>query len=143
LKCDEKHPQLVGKVAGCINKFGYVQIRYGDKTYKAHRLAWYFVNGEFPDGLIDHINQNKTDNRISNLRATTGTVNNLNSDVTDAASKMRGVHVKRKKFKNGKVFEYYAASIGINGKQKYLGYFTDAQKAHEAYKLYREKLIAV
>lgn len=48
----------IGDIAGSSDAKGYVCIRVGGKTYKAHRLAWLYVYGEWPTGEIDHINHN-------------------------------------------------------------------------------------
>ena len=56
--------------AGCVTKYGYVQINFRGKSYPAHRLAWLFTYGEWPE-YIDHINHVRTDNRINNLRSVT------------------------------------------------------------------------
>lgn len=53
---------------GWISNFGYVNIRIDGKTRKAHRLAWLYVYGYMPNSDIDHINHDKSDNRICNLR---------------------------------------------------------------------------
>lgn len=53
---------------GNFDSDGYVKIRAGDRSYGAHRLAWFYMNGAWPHHQIDHINRVKYDNRISNLR---------------------------------------------------------------------------
>ena len=68
----------IGDVAGCTNKNnGYVQIRLNQKTYLAHRIAFAFINGYFPQE-VDHKNHNRADNRISNLRDSTRATNSRN-----------------------------------------------------------------
>jgi hypothetical protein len=60
-----------GAVAGTKNSIGYVCIRIDYDQYRAHRLAWLYVYGEFPEKFIDHMNEIRDDNRIINLRLAT------------------------------------------------------------------------
>jgi hypothetical protein len=71
----------IGDVAGGINGSGYICIRINSVKYRAHRLAWLYVHGKFPDNQIDHINRIKTDNRIENLRDVTQSVNGRNKNL--------------------------------------------------------------
>jgi hypothetical protein len=64
-------------VAGSLCKKGYLDISVDGKNYRAHRLAWLYINGHFPIGVIDHINGNKADNRLVNLRDVTNAKNLL------------------------------------------------------------------
>lgn len=70
-----------GQKAGCIDKKGYVVIRYNGRGYFAHRLAYFFVHGEQPY-IIDHINHQTADNRIANLRNVDRVINGLNQKKT-------------------------------------------------------------
>ena len=67
-----------GDVAGTEHGNGYLKVRLGDKVYYAHRLVYYMHHGWMPE-QIDHINGNRSDNRIDNLRAATKSQNALNS----------------------------------------------------------------
>jgi hypothetical protein len=66
-----KGTRAQGSEAGWIRSSGYGCIKISGKRYMTHRLVWLWVHGHFPSGLIDHINHNKTDNRLSNLRVVT------------------------------------------------------------------------
>jgi len=59
------------------NGTGYLYVRVGNKDYRVHRVIWLHVYGELPK-VIDHINGNRTDNRLNNLRGFTVAANNLN-----------------------------------------------------------------
>lgn len=112
-----------GSVAGSFNNKGYINIEIDSKSYKAHRLAWFYVNGQFPDGDIDHINHVKSDNRLSNLRVVTNQQNCMNRSMTDLnTSGAVGVHWCKTNSK-------WVASIGLNGKRLTLGKFKDKSKA--------------
>ncbi len=116
-----------GDVAGCVNQCGYRQIRLGDKTYKAHRLAWLYVNGDWPKGQIDHINGDRSDNRVTNLRDVSGLVNSQNRrrpQKNNKSSGLLGAHKSKKR---------WASFIGINGKARRIGLFDTPEEAHEAY----------
>jgi hypothetical protein len=60
---------------GSLDKDGYLILKIKGKQYKSHRLVWLLENGKFPDNVIDHINRNKLDNRIVNLRDVPQSVN--------------------------------------------------------------------
>ncbi|MBH3259961.1 HNH endonuclease [Serratia marcescens] len=114
-----------GVVAGSLKKQGYVDIRFNGQIYKAHRLAWFYHYGEWPDGEIDHINGIKSDNRISNLRAAT------------RAENIRNIGRRNKNrtgFKGvGNAGKKWQARITHNGSKIYLGLFDTPEEAHEAY----------
>lgn len=87
----------VGKPTGSVNA-GYVEITVDAKRYRAHRLAWLYMTGEWPKHMIDHINLDGTDNRWLNLRAATHSQNLANVDYKRGVSGVRGVHRQGKKW---------------------------------------------
>jgi len=102
--------------------------------YQAHRLAWLYIYGKFPEHYIDHINGNKSYNRISNLREATASENNRNSILRkDSTSKVKGVHWCNRQMK-------WVASIKVDNKSIYLGSFSDLEKAKEKIMTVREKI---
>lgn len=110
----------VGDEAGTVWK-GYRYISIDSKPYLAHRLAWFYVHGEWPL-VIDHINRNRSDNRISNLRDTTAQGNAQNK--TPALGRFASWDSEYGKWRS---------TIRIKGKKRHLGYFDTADEAHAAY----------
>lgn len=116
-----------GAVAGSKVKKGYLLIRLRRKQYLAHRLAWFWMTGEWPKTLIDHKNTNKTDNRWLNLRQASNSENLLNRGRNaNNTSGFKGVSLNKS---NGR-FEAY---LTIQGKRKHLGYYDIPEEAHKSY----------
>lgn len=116
-----------GKIAGTLSENGYRKIFVDYKGYRAHRLVWLYVHGTFPPSHIDHINGERDDNRISNIRLATNSENNQNrGKIAGASSKYMGVHWN-------KTLRYFVAEIALNGKRKHLGYFKNEEMAGNAY----------
>ncbi len=117
----------VGDIAGFVNKGGYKQLMINKKTYYAHRLAWLYIYGEFPQNHIDHINGNKKDNRIANLRECTNIENHQNmASRKNSTSKYLGVCWSNYHNK-------WFAQISFNYQKKYLGLFENEEEAFAAY----------
>lgn len=117
-----------GKVAGYKDKRGYLQICVNGKKYWAHRLAFLYMTGDFPENDTDHINQKKSDNQWKNLRGVTNQENHKNLGMyPNNASGFTGVSF----CKGNNKWETY---IYAKGKRKYLGYFTNINDAIEARK---------
>jgi len=127
-KCRDS--QKIGKKACSLDVCGYVQINISGKVLKGHRVAWALFHGEWPDGQIDHINGNRSDNRIVNLRVVDNKTNcqNQRNGVRKNATGYIGVH-----FYNRASINKYRAKIWVDGKQIYLGGFETPKLAHEAY----------
>jgi hypothetical protein len=116
----------IGDVAGCV-KDGYRQIGIDGRRYRAHRLAWLWMTGEWPSAEIDHINGDPADNRIANLRPATSSQNKANARLrSDNSSKLKGVSYDRQRQK-------WLARIVLAGRARNLGRFTDPAAAHAAY----------
>jgi hypothetical protein len=116
-----------GKPGWLSSVDGYVHIRIDYKLYRAHHLAWLYVYGEMPD-MIDHIDRDRSNNAIANLRLATKSENAINSKMNARnTSGFRGV--RRKKGLNR-----WDARIQYKGKGIHLGYFDSPEDASEAYK---------
>lgn len=118
----------VGDKAGKKNAFGYIQIKIDRKDYYAHRIVWVMHKGDIPKGMfIDHIDNDKSNNRISNLRLATKSQNNCNKPKNkNNTSGFKGVS-----FHKG--IGKYVAQIKINNKGKSLGAYDTAEDAALAY----------
>jgi len=117
---------LVGSIAGSINDFGYRVIRIDGQLYRAHRLVWFYVHGEWPKNYIDHINGNPDDNRLDNLRDVTTAENIQNQVVAHKRNRVNHLGVTQRK--NG-----FQARICTHGVSKSLGLFATAEAAEAAY----------
>lgn len=114
-------------IAGC-NSNGYTVIRLDKILYPAHRLAWLYVHDRIPNGDVDHIDGNKSNNQISNLRDVDRSTNLQNQKCASSRNKSSGLLGVNKR-ENGTFRSY----IQIDGKYVSLGTFKYAQDAHEAY----------
>ena len=116
-----------GTIAGC-NSNGYTVIRLDTILYPAHRLAWLYVHNHIPNGDVDHIDGNKSNNQICNLRDVDRSTNLQNQKCASSRNKSSGLLGVSKR-ENGTFRSY----IQIDGKYVSLGTFKYAQEAHEAY----------
>lgn len=116
----------VGQIAGYSTRDGYKGIEFNGKSYLQHRLAWMYVYGEEIDGEIDHINGDRADNRIANLRVVTRAQNCQNRHNVRSDSK---TGVLGASFNEGT----FRAEIVVYGVRKFLGRFKTAEEAGRAY----------
>lgn len=118
-----------GSLAGHVNKvYGYCEIRIKGVLYKAHRLIWLLSTGTFPSAFIDHINGDRSDNRLTNLREATPQENSRNMGKRkDNTSGCAGVTW----YKRHQKWRVY---IMVDGKNKHLGYYNELDEALTARK---------
>jgi HNH endonuclease len=117
----------IGDRAGWLDN-NYWRIKLNGKNYRAHRLAWLYVYGQFPDGNLDHKNRNPSDNRISNLRSASRGQNRANA-LSSNGTGFKGVS-KVKGMSHGNMWQ---ADLQKDGKRTYLGVFSTPEAAHAAY----------
>lgn len=124
-----------GCVAGHYRKENdYVIVGYEGERYSAHRIAWALYYGEWPQLPIDHINMDRKDNRISNLRLATVSENNINRPKqSNNTTGFKGVTFNKR---TGK----FAAKITFKKVTKCLGCFKTAEEAARAYQLAAKEL---
>lgn len=116
-----------GSIARNKDKAGYRIISIKCQQYKAHRLAWLYVYGEFPAGILDHINRVKSDNRISNLREASKAENAVNTGIRkNNTTGYTGV-------RRNMGCRTFSAYVCLNYKNIYLGSFATAEEASLAY----------
>jgi hypothetical protein len=113
----------LGSFAGTITGHGYRVISLDRKRYYGHRLLWLWHYGEFPKGQIDHINHNRLDNRLDNLRAVSNQDNHRNETLsTNSLSGFTGVCFSTREQK-------FRAHIKVDFKQIHLGHFKQLSDA--------------
>lgn len=133
-KIDRGQAFKAGDVAGYYDKSsGYLRVGIDGKNYLVHRVIYALNYLELPK-YIDHINKNKLDNRIENLRPATTPQNIVNSDLRkDNTQNYKGV-VNHKMCKG-----WTAQGSDINGKRVHLGVFLSKEEAALAYNYHAEK----
>jgi len=120
------HKALSGGIAGYLNESGYIHICIDGAEYKAQRLAWLYVHGQWPGARVDHENGDTVDNSFGNLREATHSQNIANSRLRkDNKAGLKGVSLAYP----GR----WMANINKDKKRHYLGLFDSPEKAHAAY----------
>lgn len=125
-----------GTIAGGTktDKNGYRAIGIDGRHYRAHRLAWLYMTGHWPYGVIDHKNGEVDDNRFDNLRDTTTQGNSQNlSRQRNNSSGLLGVTWDKHEDK-------WKAHIQVDGRHYHLGLYSDKNVAHAAYCAAKQRL---
>lgn len=122
-------------LAGCFNHHGYLRIRLFGEQFQAHRIAWALYYGKWPNNDLDHIDGNRGNNKIRNLRLASKSINsqNLRKPLRNNHSGFLGVVPSGRK---------WMAKIRLpnGGKQMVIGRYITAQEAHEAYRRVKRRL---
>lgn len=117
--------RFAGQAAGSPNTNGYLQVPVAGRLLFVHRIAWKIVHGGEPPAEIDHINLNRADNRIANLRAACATMNKANRPVQrNSFTGIKGITL----VKGGR----FRARVMLNRREYYVGTFDTAEKAKQA-----------
>lgn len=112
-----------GAIAGCQQGHGYIDIIFDKVRYSAHRLAFFYMTGAFPERHTDHINGIRHDNRWCNLRAVTAFENHRNHRMSkNNTSGVTGV---------GKIGDRWRAQIKHDYQIIHLGSFDTKEEAIE------------
>ena len=119
---------VAGSKAGSLKSKGYLSVQVDKKLYKLASLVWIMFNDTFDESLVvDHIDGDPSNNKISNLRLASSSENQLNSAKRKGtSSKYKGVHWNKQS-------NSWRASIRINGKAKYIGNYSNEYAAHLAW----------
>jgi hypothetical protein len=115
-----------GRVAGTSHNRGYRQIIINKRLYLVHRLAWFYVHGEWPPNDVDHINHVRADNRISNLRLATHSQNQANMHTRRRGVGLKGVSWDKER-------RMWLAQLFAMGKRRLAARFKTEEEAHTAY----------
>ena len=119
-----------GKRAGGFDSStGYREVNVNNQSYKEHRAIWMWYTGKLPSKYLDHINGDRTDNRVFNLRECTHQQNCQNRTSANYAKTSKYIGVSRYNKS-----EKWTALIGVNNKQINLGRFNSEEDAYQAYR---------
>lgn len=117
----------VGDLTGSPNAGGWLRIRFRRRSYYAHRLAWWWMTGEWPLSEIDHRDTDRANNKFKNLRPADRAGNLANSRLSKAnTSGFKGVTFDKSR-------KLWNARIVVHGRTLYLGRFDDRNAAAHAY----------
>lgn len=132
---ERKNGRQQGKPVGSPNSAGYLQIMIDGKNYRACRLAWLYITGDWPKQVIDHLNGKRSDDRFLNLRHVPQAINtqNIKGPRSDNIHGFLGATFDKKR-------GCWYAQININKKHLHLGRYSTPEDAHQAYLEAKRKL---
>jgi len=132
---DDRDYERLSKVKWCIMGVGYAGRSFSKNGEKysvfMHRIIWEMHNGPITEGEIDHINGNKLDNRLENLRLVTRQQNQANRKVQKHSSRFKGVSWDE--YRRSQTGKKWNAHIKANKVQDNLGYFDTEEEAAREY----------
>lgn len=105
---------IAGSISGNISRGGYLQTMVDGKNYFNHRIIWLLHHGYLPENEIDHIDRNRQNNRINNLREVSHVCNMRNQKQRKSSSNIKGVCWHKRENK-------WASQIVVSGKLINLG----------------------
>lgn len=124
----------VGSVAGYQGTNGYIRVGLDGKSYRAHRLAWLYVYGRWPQDEVDHVDGVRSNNMFANLRECSRSENNQNRTAYACnAEGLLGVTWHR-------ASKAWVAQIKVEGRTTHLGRFDTPKQAHAAYLAAKQQL---
>ena len=124
-KAPGKCSHLLGTEAGAVSGTGYRIVGVNNVTYRAQRLIWMLAYGVDPsDNRVDHIDNDRANNRLDNLRLATNAQNNANCTGKSRSGLPKGVRKNKCRF---------GARVRVNKVEHWLGTFDTPELAHEAY----------
>jgi hypothetical protein len=122
----------IGRAVGSYTGNGYLQVNIKCKSHLVHRICFLHYHGQLP-AMVDHIDTDKSNNRILNLRECTSQENSFNSKIRiDNTSGIKGVSWYKR-------IKSWQASIVISRKKIWLGNFKDIEDARKAVEAARVK----
>ena len=112
----------IGNKAGCLTNTGYLSVQINKKIYRLHKIIFAMHYGYIPK-IVDHIDTNKLNNKIENLREANACQNNVNIGIRkDNTSGSKNVRWH-------KTYKKWTVEIRINKNRKCFGYFSDLELA--------------
>lgn len=112
-----------GKAGECVDKNGYKKIDFFRKKYLTHRIIFLLENGYLPENPIDHIDGDKLNNNINNLREVSTLCNVRNSRISpENKNKITGVYYSTK-------YKVWYSQIGVNRRNRHLGNYESKEEA--------------